>query len=97
MKALFAYDGGTLADAADAVANAIGVSPELHDSSFCGGDDYAARRDPDQVVLLENYMEEDGEPFFPTQPVGAICVQVIGFDEVRAELAGIAELRAVCR
>ena len=40
-------------------------------------------------------MEEDGEPFFPTQPVGAICVQVIGFDKVRAALAGTAELRPV--
>ena len=40
-------------------------------------------------------MEDDGEPFFPTQPVGAICVQVIGFDKVRAALAGTAELRPV--
>jgi hypothetical protein len=95
VDALFVYDGGTLADAADAVANAIGVSLELHDSSFYGGDYYAAHHDLGEVVLLENHMEDDGEPFFPTQPVGAICVQVIGFDDVRAELAGIAELRPV--
>ena len=36
VEALFVYEGGMLADAADAVANAIGVSLERHDSSLCG-------------------------------------------------------------
>jgi hypothetical protein len=90
---LYVYDGGTLAEAADAVASAIGMPLLLRDSSFYGGDYYVAQRDPDEAILLKNYLEDDDEPFFQTQPVGAICVQVSGFDDARARLAAVPGLR----
>ena len=93
VDALYVYDGGTLAEAADAVGSAIGVPLQLHDSSFYGADYYVAQRDLDEGILLENYLEDDDEPFFRTQPVGAICVQVSGFDEARGRLAAVPGLR----
>jgi hypothetical protein len=93
VDALYVYEGGTLSEAADAVGSAIGVPLELHDSSFYGDDYYVARRDEDEVIMLENFLEEDGEPFFQTQPVGAICVQVSGFDDARVRLASVPALR----
>lgn len=95
MDALFVYEGGTLAEAADAVGTAIGMPLELRDSNFYGGDYYVARRDMDEVILLENHVEDDGEPFFQTQPVGAICVQVDGFHAARGRLASVPGLRRV--
>jgi hypothetical protein len=95
VDALFVYEGGTLAEAADAVGTAIGMPLELRDSNFYGGDYYVARRDMDEVILLENHVEDDGEPFFQTQPVGAICVQVDGFHAARGRLASVPGLRRV--
>ncbi len=91
---LYVYEGGTLAQAAEVVGRVIGLSLELHDSSFYGGDYYRAQRNLDEVIVLENYTEDDGEPFFQAQPVGALCVQVTGFDEARQRLAPVPGLRA---
>jgi hypothetical protein len=68
---------------------------ELHDSSFYGGDYYRAERNLNEIILLENFMDEDGEPFFQAQPVGTICLQVIGFEQARERLATVPGLRAV--
>jgi hypothetical protein len=93
VDALYVYEGETLSEAAHVVGNAIGVPLELRDSSFYGGDHYVARRDFDEVMLLENHLEDDDEPFFQTQPVGAICVHISGFDEARGRLASVPGLR----
>ena len=94
METLYIYEGGTAAEAAAVVGEAIGVPLELRNSSYYGGDYYRAGRELDQVILLENYMEDDDEPFFQAQPVGAICVQVIGFAESRGRLEQVRGLRA---
>jgi hypothetical protein len=62
VDALYVYDGGSVADAAEAVGRAIGLPLELHDSSYYGGDYYRVERALDQVIVLENYVEDDGEP-----------------------------------
>jgi hypothetical protein len=94
VETLYVYEG-TVEEAAVAVGEALRVRLELRDSSYFGGDYYRAEQGVDQVILLENYMEDDNEPFFETQPVGAICVRVSGFDEARELLARVPGLRAV--
>ncbi len=91
MAALYVYE----ADAAEVVAAAVGLALELHDSCFYGGDYYQAERNLEEVILLENFMEDDGEPFFQSQPVGTICLRVNGFVEARERLATVPGLRAV--
>ena len=93
MEALYVFEEGDAAEAAAAVGAAIGLELELRDSSFFGGDYYAVTRELDEAIVLENYMEDDGEPFFPTQPVGAVCAQVTGFDDARARLDAMPGLR----
>ncbi len=93
VDSLYVYDAGTAADAAAAVGDALGLRLELRTSSYYGGDYYRAERDVDQVIVLENYVEDDDEPFFQSQPVGAICVQVSGFAEAHQRLRHVRGLQ----
>ncbi|MDP8968243.1 MAG: hypothetical protein M3N04_06565 [Actinomycetota bacterium] len=93
METLYVWEHGTAAAAAGAVGEALGLELELRDSSFYGGDYFTVERDLEQVIVLENYVEDDGEPFFPGAPVGAVCVEVSGFSEAHARLACVNGLR----
>lgn len=94
VEALYVYDG-SFEEAAAAVGDALGVRLEPHDSSYFGGDYYRASHDLDEVILLENFMDDDDEPFFLTQPVGATCLRVSGFEGGRERLAQVPGLRVV--
>lgn len=95
VDALYVSCANSVAEVAAAIGDTVGVPLELHDSSYYGGDYYRAGDGPDQVIVLENYMEDDGQSFFSTLPVGAICVQVSGFGAARDGFAQIPELHLV--
>lgn len=93
METLYVWEHGTVAAAADAVGEALQLQLQLHDSCFYGGDYFRASRDLDQVIVLENFVEDDGEPFFAGAPVGAVCVEVSGFSDAEARIACVDGLR----
>jgi hypothetical protein len=81
-------------DAVHAVSEALTIEIELRDSSFYGGD-YFRGKQRDDVILLANYMEDDGEPFFKAQPVGTVCLQLSPQPGDRERLAAVPGLRLV--
>lgn len=89
MDALYVWTQGAAAAAAAALGEALGLQLERRDSSFYGGDYFTVSRDLSQIVVLENYVEDDGEPFFPGAAVGAVCVEVVGFSELQGRLAAL--------
>ena len=95
METLYVYRLGEAVDAAEAAGDALGLQPELRNSSYYGGNCYRVGGELGQVIVLENSMEDDDEPLFETQPVGTICVQVSGFAEARERLEQVPGLEPV--
>jgi hypothetical protein len=86
VEVLYRWEEGSPGEAAQAVGRVLGIELELHDSSFYGGDYFRAADDGPSIIVLENFIEDDGEPFFLSLPVGASCVQVDAPPEVITRL-----------
>ncbi len=93
-KVVYTWQGSSIDAASRAVGRALGIELSAHDSSFYGGDHFHWSNGLAEVTILENYLEDDGEPFVDSQPVGVICVMVEAFPGVTERLAPVRELRA---
>ena len=75
---------------------AAGTCFDLHDSDYFGGDYYLARpAEGVEVRLLDNFTEDDGEPFAADFPDAAVLLSIDGqlSAEFEAALARVSALR----
>lgn len=74
------------------VASTLGVTFELHDSSFRGGLYYAARGDDyaDQLIVQRNFEDEDGyaEPDFP-EHASLLYVSGVSNNDMTTRMSGV--------
>jgi hypothetical protein len=73
VQLLFGFRSGALAAAADAVARSLGVTFELHDSVWRGGDYYVHEAGSEKIIIQRNNdggpATEPAEEDFPDYPV----------------------------
>jgi hypothetical protein len=77
-----------LRDAAAAVGDALGGELAPRDSSYYCGDYFRANQSGCTVLVLQDCLEDDGEPLRPELPEGAIFVEIQGPTEADERSVG---------